>query len=306
VPQGELELFQYHAFGLKIGSELQLPELHSGSGPPDVEIRHLRIPRRPKPPDSLRIDGNRVEFMLWNIRFVVTAGCRIEIEAPEDVEDIDVRIYLLGSVMGALLHQRGYLPIHANVVRLGSSAAAFAGHSGAGKSSLAAWLDERGHEVLSDDLCAVRFHDGAPMVFEGIPRMKLWPDTLRAFNRDEAGLVRVASDLEKFHVPLRLAARAGALDPVPLERVYILEKATPDAPAAIERLSGAHAAQALLANAFTWDLGQKILEDPRTQFDQCLAVAGKAQVFRVRRNWGMDRFAKEAEAIERHLEAPAS
>lgn len=244
--------------------------------------------------------------MLWNIRFTVTAGHTIEIEAPEDVAVIDVRIYLLGTVMGALLHQRGFFPVHANVVRLGTSAAAFAGPSGAGKSSLAAWLEDRNHEVLSDDLCAVRFDEGRPMVFEGIPRMKLWPDSLRAFNRDAEDLTPVASDLEKFHVPLRPAARTGSLDPVALSRIYVLDKAGPDAPPGIERLSGVHAAQALLANAFTWELGQKILESPRRQFDQCLTVANRAAVFRVRRNWGMRCFDVEGEAIERHLLTPLS
>jgi len=234
----------------------------------------------------------------------VTGGHSIEVEAPDDVEIIDVRIYLLGSVMGALLHQRGYLPIHANVIRQEGSAAAFAGHSGAGKSSLAAWLDERGHEVLSDDLCAVRFDDGLPVVFEGIPRMKLWAETLSAFNRPRSGLTPVATDMDKYHVPLRAAGRMGALDAVPLGRVYVLDKAAGDEPPTIERLSGAQAAQALLANAFTWDLGQKILENPRTQFDQCLTVAKHAAVFRVRRRWGMERFGQEAEAIERHLLTP--
>jgi hypothetical protein len=81
-------------------------------------------------------------------------------------------------------------------------------------------------------------------------------------------------------------------------------KAAPEAPAGIERLSGARAAQALLANAFTWELGQKILGNPRAQFDQCLTVANRAAVFRVRREWGMDRFDEEAEAIERHLQTP--
>jgi hypothetical protein len=269
-----------------------------------VVISFREVPCRPKPPDSLRIDRGRVEFMVWNIRFTVSDGRTIDIEVPGDVEIIDVRIYLLGSIMGALLHQRGYFPIHANVVRLGNSAAAFAGHSGAGKSSLAAWLDSRGHEVLSDDLCAVRLDPAGPVVFEGIPRMKLWAETLRAFNRDEPGLVPVSTDMNKFHVPLRNAGRIGSLDPVPLSHVYVLEKAAPEAPAGIERLSGARAAQALLANAFTWELGQKILENPRAQFDQCLTVANRAAVFRVRREWGMDRFDEEAEAIERHLQTP--
>jgi len=304
VPQGEPNLFYYHAFGLRIGRELELAELHPGDGPSDIEIRHRLVAPRQAQPDSLLVHGDVVEFVLWNIRFRLVGGRLVQIEAPENVEVIDVRIYLLGSIMGALLHQRGYFPFHANVVRTGSSAAAFAGHSGAGKSSLASWLDGREHEVLADDLCAVRVGDGRPVVFEGIPRMKLWAETLRAFGRSELGLVPVASDLNKYHVPLRRAGRTGSLDPVPLERIYMLEKAKAGEPTAIERLNGVQAAHALVANAFRWEIGQKILESPRAQFDQCLALARQAAVFRVRRRWGMDAFEEEAQVIERHLLAP--
>jgi hypothetical protein len=242
---------------------------------------------------------------LWNIDFTVSGGTRIEVRAPEDVETVDVRIVLLGSVLGALLYQRGYLPFHANVVRQGGWAAAFAGDSGAGKSTLAAWLDARGHEVLSDDLCGVRLAEAGPIVFEGIPRMKLWGETLRAFDQEVLGLMPVASDMEdKFHVPLRTAGRAGSLDAVPLGRIYVLDKAGPDAPAGIERLRGLEATHAVISNVYRWGLGQTIVENARTQFDQCLAVANGAAVFRVRRNWGLDRFDEEADAIERHLETP--
>jgi hypothetical protein len=278
--------------------------LHRGLGPPDIEIRHRLVPVEEPRPDTLSVRGETVQFTLWNIRFSIRAARTIAVEAPADVEVIDVRIYLLGSIMAALLQQRGYLPIHANLVRHGASAAAFAGESGAGKSSLAAWLDARGHEVLSDDLCAIRFDPVRPMVFEGIPRMKLWSQTLQAFNVERAGLTRVATDLDKYHVPLRVAERLGSLEPVPLERVYILEKAAPGADPVIEPLTGTKAAEALLRNIFRWDMGQRILDNPRAQFDQCLALAQQSRVFRVRRRWGLERFDSEAEAIERHLETP--
>lgn len=297
-------LFHYHAFGLRIASEIELPELHQGTGPDDVLISFRRVPCRTRPGDKARRRDGRVDMTLWNIDFTVSGGRRIEIAAPEDVAIVDVRIYLLGSVMGALLYQRGYLPFHANVVRQGGWAAAFAGDSGAGKSTLAAWLDGRGHEVLSDDLCGVSLAGGGALVFEGIPRMKLWAETLRAFDRDSPGLTPVATTMDKYHVPLRNAGRVGSLDPVPLERIYLLDKAAPDAPAGIERLRGVEATHAMITNVYRWELGQAMLESPRAQFDQCLALANRAAVFRLRRNWGLDRFDEEAGAIERHLETP--
>jgi hypothetical protein len=303
--QGERPLHHYHAFGLRIASALELPELHPGQGPADVTISFDRIADPEPAADTVTVEGDRVHLHLWNITFQVTAGRDVAIRAPESVDIADVRIYLLGSVMASLLHQRLYLPIHANVVRIGDFAAAFAGDSGAGKSTLAAWFEREGHEVLCDDLCAIRFDEGGdPIVYEGIPRLKLWPETLALLGRDSAGLEKVASDLDKFHVPLQRAEREGSLDPVPLARIYLLDRAVPGESASIERLTGIHAAQAVLANAFRWELGQWIQDNDRTQFDQSMELARRCAVFRVRRRWAVEHVDEDAKMIERHLTAP--
>lgn len=224
--------------------------------------------------------------------------------APADLDHANIRVWLLGTVVAAILHQRGYLPIHANVIVHGEEAAAFAGDSGAGKSTLAAWMQARRRQVLADDLCAIRLSDGEAAVFEGVPRMKLWEETLRAFGRTPEGLAKVASDLDKYHVPLEAAPREGSLRPLPLTRIYLLDRAGAGEPFRIERLSGIAAADGVLANAFRWGLGQLIQDQKRTQFDQCLALARRAAVFRIHRTGGMEQLDAEARLIERHLDSP--
>lgn len=305
--KGARSLHHYHAFGLRIASELELPELHSGSGPADVNIRFARFAggetERAEP--WVELAGEGVVLRFEGIRFLVAGGSSIEITAPAATEERDVRIWLLGTVAAALLHQRGYLPVHANVVKLpGGSAAAFAGQSGAGKSTLAAWMDAAGHEVLTDDLCAIRTDKGPPSVFEGIPRMKLWPDSLHAFGRSLEGLDKVSWDLDKYHVPLGREEREGSLEPVELARVYLLGRTEAGEPFGIEPLCGNEAALGVLANAFRWNLGQLIHGDRPTQFDQCVELARHAAVFAVRRSWDMERLEEEAQAIERHLVTP--
>lgn len=306
--KGARGLRHYHAFGLRIASELDLPELHPGRGPTDVEVRFARFPPGQNEPLEpwVELAGDTVVQRFEGIRFEVAGGRTIAITAPADTHERDVRIWLLGTVAAALLHQRGYLAIHANVVKLpGGGAAAFAGESGAGKSTLAAWMEAAGHDVLTDDLCAIRALDGgAPSVFAGVPRMKLWEDSLAAFGRTAEGLDRVAWDLDKFHVPMRGAPIEGSLDPVPLRRVYLLGRAAEGQGFAIDPLTGVEAALGVLANAFRWKLGQLIHEEERTQFDQCLDLARHAAVFQVRRSWDLERLDEQARLIERHLLAP--
>ena len=305
--KGAPRLHHYHAFGLRIGSEIELPELHPGTGPADVVIRFARFEGAMAEPAEpwVELSGEDVVLRFEGIRFAVRGGREIAIRAPAATAERDVRIWLLGTVAAALLHQRGYLPVHANVVKLpDGGAAAFAGHSGAGKSTLAAWMDAHGHEVLTDDLCAIRIDGGAASVFEGVPRMKLWPDSLHAFGRSSEGLEKVSWDLDKYHVPIARTQRHGALGPVRLERVYLLAKAAAGEPFAIQPLAGNEAALGILANAFRWNLGQLIHGEQRTQFDQCVELARHASVFEVRRSWNLDRLHVEAQAIERHLLAP--
>ncbi|MEO5972262.1 MAG: hypothetical protein ABIP91_02735 [Sphingomicrobium sp.] len=298
----------YHAFGLRIASELELSELHPSCGPADVRIfyREVAAAERDADLDWLEGQGETVRLHLDGIAFTVTAGQRIDIDAPPGTPPADVRIRLLGSVIAALLSQRGRLTIHANLIALAPHRAmAFAAESGGGKSTLAAWFEQRGYAVLADDLCAMQTDAaGTVQAFEGIPRLKLWGESLRAFGRNEADLERVATAVDKYHVPLHRARDEGSLDPLPLERMYLLGRAEEGKPLAIEHLHGADAAAAVLRNIYRWQIGQRVQRDPRAQFDQCLALARYAAVFRVRRRWGMQWFDEDAEAIERHLIAP--
>ena len=297
----------YHAFGLRIASEIELPELHPGSGPADIHIHFRSTPQQNivDPERWFSVNDDSVWLKMGGIAFLVEGGRTIRVEALPETPVADVRVWLLGTVMAALLHQRGYLPIHANVIANGeASAAAFAGDSGAGKSTLAAWFEGRDYRVLADDLCVIRIgSDDKPQLFEGIPRLKLWAEALEALGRGTKGLEQVFSETDKYHVPMRRSRELGSLEPLDLERIYLLDRAAEGDALAIERLTGAEAARGILANAYRWEMGQEI-QEPRAQFDQCLALARHCAVFRIARRWGMEWFGEDAEAIERHMKTP--
>ena len=298
-------MFHYHAFGLRIESALALPELHGGAaGPVDVRIALTRGDA-PAGEGWIEVGENAVLLRLENIAFTVSEGRRIEIVAPWTRADNDIRIWLLGTVMATLLHQRGLFSLHANAVELpGGGAAAFSGESGAGKSTMAGLLDRAGFRVLGDDLCAIGFDGEGPLVHAGIPRLKLWRETLGLLGRDAGGLEQVASDILKYHVRLAGAAEEVSLAPLRLERVYLLGRREHDEPL-ITRISGAAAAGAVLDNAFRWGIGQAVAgEGSRAQFDQALAIARGAAVFRLARRWGTESLFAEGEAIAAHLRMP--
>jgi hypothetical protein len=297
----------YHAFGLKLDSQIELPELQRGTGPGDVVIR--RSERPPVEHDEagagwLGGGGERLVLQLEDMLFTISQGRSIDIAAPAGTKENDIRVWLLGTVMAALLHQRGYFCLHANMIRLpGGGVAAFCGPSGAGKSTIAGLLDRAGFEVLGDDLCATRIDAaGRPVVYRGIPRLKLWVASLALLDRSPGALEKVASDLDKFHVPLESAADLGDLAPLPLERLYLLDRRNEADGALIVPVAGIAAAGIVLDNSFRWTIGQSVAgRDSRAQFDQALVIARGVAVFRLARRWGEDYVREEAGEVAAHL-----
>ena len=297
----------YHAFGLKLDSQIDLPELQCGTGPGDVVIRRTEVASDGGDGSASRWlsgGGERLELRLENIMFTIAAGRSIDIAAPAGTADNDIRVWLLGTVMAALLHQRGYFCLHANMIRLPSGGvAAFCGPSGAGKSTMAGLLDRAGFDVLGDDLCATRIDAGGrAVVYRGIPRLKLWEASLALLDRSSDKLEKVASDLGKFHVPLGAAGEVGELAPLPLERLYMLDRRDQAEGALIVPVAGVAAAAIVLDNSFRWSIGQSVAgSDSRAQFDQALAIARATAVFRLARRWGEDYVRDEAGEVAAHL-----
>ena len=133
-------------FGLVIDSEVSFDNLSAAppGAAPDVIIRRGLV-------------GDNPDLVIAEAEsFRVTDGREIIIEAREGVPERNLRLFLLGSAMGLILHQRGLLPLHANAVALDGRAIAIAGASGAGKSTLAASFARHGHQIVGDDVIALK------------------------------------------------------------------------------------------------------------------------------------------------------
>jgi hypothetical protein len=73
-----------------------------------------------------------------------------------------------------------------------------AGTSGSGKSTLAACFYQKGHPVLSDDLCIIDVEkNGKVFLYPGYGAIKLWGDVIRKMNI-RGDLKQVREDLEKY------------------------------------------------------------------------------------------------------------
>jgi len=180
--------FRYSLFGLQIDSGLPLPELFEGDRAKTADVR-IDLEALPAlcgyEPGVHALNGGALLVIGGVARYFIAEGRRILVQPDEGASERNVRLFLLGSAFGLLIHQRGLLPLHANAIEIDGKAVAFMGESGAGKSTLAAWLHDRGHRVIADDVSVIGFDaENRPIVYPGLPRLRLWQNVLEASGRD--------------------------------------------------------------------------------------------------------------------------
>ena len=247
---------------------------------------------------GLEIAGDAVLFAIPKVaRYLVRAGREIVVDPIPGGSERDLRLFLLGSAIGILCHQRGLLPLHANAIVVDEGAVAFAGHSGAGKSTLAAHFQRAGYEVLCDDVCVISFEGGEPFAWPGLPRLKLWGDAAAAFGHDPAGLDQAIEGMDKYHVPL---AAPAPVRPISFRRLYILSRAEGDDESAIERLRGQDALGAVMAQTYRGHYLSPMGLAQR-HFGQCAALLAHAEIYAASRAWGYDVFEREAGRLVDHV-----
>jgi hypothetical protein len=221
------ESIDYLCYGVRTRSRIAVgyPRASPG-GQADVTIEPGRVEGPELAADreaDFFVEGGHLILVVRGVgRFLAAGGRSVVVEASPGAAESAVRLYLTGSVLGAIWLQRGLLPLHASAVQLpGGACVAFAGVSGAGKSSLAAHFAQAGHRIVADDVCVLAERDGGYSVWPGPARVKLAPDAVASLNRDSSVLERAGGTREKYHLEAGADA-AGRGEPVPLSGIFLL------------------------------------------------------------------------------------
>ncbi|MGI8705828.1 MAG: hypothetical protein ACR2JJ_08570 [Sphingomicrobium sp.] len=293
--------FDYSVFGLRIRSDLKLPELVRADPrqEPDVRIRLGQVPVETEAAPGIHpMDGAALLKVSDVASYCVTDGSEIVVQPEAGAAEQNIRLFLLGSAMGLVLHQRRLLPLHANAVEIRGKAVAFMGASGEGKSSLAAWFHDHHFQIIADDVCVVRFGSGGqPVASPGVPRLRLWKEVLEATGRQAADYERSYGGdegIEKYDVPV--AAHAVAADELQLGAVYLLGRGKQFL---IQQLHGVGAVEAVIANTYRGSF-ISVVGDARAHFEACLKLVDRTPVFEVFRTWDFSRYSEEVREILAH------
>ena len=125
----------YEFFGLTCASEIDLPGCRTAVGVPDAVMRYGSVPAHLDHPVLVggAFEAGPSHYLLrvqGVAAFWVRHGREVIVERVAGVDDAAVRLFLLGSVLTALMHQRDVLALHASAVAGEAGAIAIAGASG--------------------------------------------------------------------------------------------------------------------------------------------------------------------------------
>ncbi len=295
----------YLAYGIKLASviELPLPSANSvvSTEAVDVQIRYGDVPVSLDQPitsaPAFQAKPNLFLFFLPGVgRFLVRDGREVLVQPAAGVGEDLLGLHISQSIMGALLHQRGQLPLHASAVLVRGGCVAFMGHSGGGKSTLAAALGLRGYQCLCDDICAVTVLNGVPVTWPGIRRHKLWSDAAEALGMSTKSVPRAHPEGERYRFPERSALPN---QPVQLKRIYVLEEARTQL-AGISRLPGWEAMKQLIGHTYRPRYVEALAGEP-AYFEAYTAIAAAVPLFLWSRPWGLDVLGSLLDSLECHL-----
>ena len=283
--------YNYSAYGLNIKSDISLDELvGSDSGKAadvDISFRHLSdlyldtvlngAVTFEQPGCVVRVSANAICYSWHDIgTALIQNGNEVIISTGPDIDDVDMAPFITGAILGNLLDQRGLMVLHGSAVVVEGSAIAFLGEKGAGKSTLALHMQQRGYSLLTDDLVPIAFVGSEVQTIPGFPRIRLWTDAVRSVGLDPAAIPKINRFVDKRSYN---CSEGFSDERVNLARIYILSE---DSDIGVDQLEPSQAFIELARNTY---LNRYLRATGKSaeHFRKCEAIVESVPIFRLRR-----------------------
>jgi len=209
--------------------------------------------------------------------FYAGGGNRVEVCPLPETPASSIETYLNGSVYGAILYQRGILPMHGSSFVYKGRGVIVCGDAGAGKSVLTAAFCHQGAQFLTDDVTPVIPRDGSPYIRALSDRFKLWRDTLDELHIDVKNLEKAFADSDKYLLPVNHTPGLHPVDHV------ILLSVTSCNDLQYETVNGAQRFEALRNEIYRPEYLRGMPGNEALFFDTIMTISSHAEVTRLRR-----------------------
>lgn len=214
------------------------------------------------------------------------------------LNDVDISLFsfaLVGPVIGMILHTKSFLTLHASCIALEGKGVAFMGDKGAGKSTIAAALIEGGHQLVADDIAAIKVENGLDVCQYGYPSMKLSEATLSAFPKAFDGQPQFARSPigDKHIVKLPEADRTS----VPLASLFLLGRGSEPR---LRRLTDEEAFACLMRYSYPIRFGNDVLRISvsKSFLENVAATSNRIPVYELTSVDSIDQISESVKLVE--------
>jgi hypothetical protein len=288
-------MYSYSAYGLIIKCAVPLPDLVESDGPADVVMRFGKVALTHRPQSdsdfSMQLNGDRAYISYRGLGSCeVIHGREIIGEPEKSMDESFMSIMAQGPGISILLHQRGFLTLHASCVKIGKYAVAFMGPSGTGKSTVTAALHVRGHGIVADDVTVIDNFGPKPAAYPGYPGLHLLPDMADFFQDRLDRPARIDADDQKAKYQVH---RGFSQSPAPIKRVYLVSDGSE---VEISPLEGHKAVYELINNSYWIRLTHDFR--PASYFLQCARLYDQIPILRLTRPRTVSALAELAKLVE--------
>lgn len=273
-------MYKYYIYGLGIKSEIKLYQLEQyGGNAEDVIVRYGEITddiaKYTQEGIASSMSENRVWFRNDIGHFIILNGNEILVQPAKNTTEEQIASFVLGWCIAFLFQQRGIPAIHCSALEMKNQAVLIAGGSGAGKSTLTLSLLEKGYRYLADDIAMVDVKNDL-MIQPAFPQQKVCRNVAESMESDQ--LFYVDEKKDKF-------AYVNTDDfcaiPRKLSTIFLISKYDGDE-VIVEKLKGLDKWNGIMKNLFLLD-AYLALGFPVSERNRCLEIAGKVEVYAIRR-----------------------
>lgn len=194
--------YYYRVYGLNIESTIQVPELEMIDSNSNIDVRMYYGQVNQEIKDLIE-EGKCSKYskqsMWFNIKDVaiyhIYNGDTIVIQPYEGASIKQIKLYILGSVMGMILLQKNIVAIHGGGIVMNGKGCVFTGPKGSGKSTITTALRKKGYKFISDDVCSI--DSNKLTINHGFGYQKLCEDAMDKFGYDVEQFEIFRGDLNK-------------------------------------------------------------------------------------------------------------
>ena len=139
-------------------------------------------------------------------------------------EEQTAMAWFYGLVLSGILHLNSLFALHASGILHNDQLVLFCGHSGMGKSTIAAQLKKKGYALFTDDKCVVRLKEKSTtyLATPGLQIMRLWKNSVEEIAPDDFLTDPIPVVFKSSKSQYKIKPTELIREDKPLERIYIL------------------------------------------------------------------------------------